>query len=150
MSEKKFQGRVVAAGTFSGEAVVSRVPVNILPTFQESALKKRKNAICEDRDNRDIYKKNLTGKALCLPASKGSTTAGIILQTICSMNIQPSAFLFSESIDSLAASGIVLARVWENCPLIAVDQLGDEFLQTVQTGDKVEIHEDGTVVIQPL
>ena len=55
--------------------------------------------------------------------------------------------LFSEHIDSLAASGIVLARVWEKSPVICIDQLGEEFLNTVKTGDRLKVTEDGTVTI---
>jgi predicted aconitase with swiveling domain len=89
----------------------------------------------------------ITGKALCLPITIGSTTGGLVIQTICSMKINPSAFLFSEHIDSLAASGIVLAQVWEGSDVIAIDQLGKEFLDAVHTGDRLEIKEDGTVTI---
>ena len=63
------------------------------------------------------------------------------------MGINPSAMLFSEEIDSLAASGIVLARNWENSNIIAIDRLGEEFLAYVQTGDKIEISADGTVKV---
>ena len=100
-----------------------------------------------DQNNPDIYEKNITGKALCLPITIGSTTGGLVIQTVCAMKINPAAFLFSEHIDPLAASGIVLARVWEDSPVIAVDMLGEEFLKTVKTGDTVEISEDGTVTI---
>jgi len=55
--------------------------------------------------------------------------------------------LFSEHIDSLAASGIVLAKVWENSNVIAIDKLGAEFLEAVKTGDRIRIDEDGTVTI---
>ena len=104
--------------------------------------------IVSDQNNKDIYGLNITGKALCLPITIGSTTGGLVIQTICSMKINPAAFLFSEHIDSLAASGIVLAKIWENSDVICIDQLGDEFLQTVNTGDSIEIHEDGTVIIK--
>ena len=77
----------------------------------------------------------------------GSTTGGLVIQTVCAMKIAPACFLFSEHGDSLAASGIVLARVWEGSNVIAVDQLGEEFLNTVKTGDTLEVLEDGTVNI---
>ncbi len=144
---REFKGRVLAGGNWKGEAVVSRQGVNTLATFQKSALKNAKQVIVSDQNNTDIYGKNITGKALCLPITIGSTTGGLVIQTVCSMGINPSAFLFSEHIDSLAASGIVLARIWENSPVIAIDMLGDEFLQTVKTGDMLEIKEDGTVLI---
>lgn len=144
---KQFKGRVLAGGKFTGEAVVSHQGVNTLATFQASALKNAKKVIASDQNNPDIYGKELTGKALCLPITIGSTTGGLVIQTICSMGINPSCFLFSEHVDPLAASGIVLARVWESDPVIAIDQLGKEFLETVKTGDSLEVSEDGTVTI---
>ena len=144
---KRFQGRVIAGGAWRGEAVVSRQGVNTLATFQKSALKNAKQVFASDQNNPDLYEKNLTGKALCLPITIGSTTGGLVIQTVCAMKINPAAFLFSEHIDSLAASGIVLARIWEDSPVIAVDQLGKEFLETVRTGDLVDIQPDGTVTV---
>lgn len=144
---KQFKGRVIAGGNWQGEAVVSRQGVNTLATFQKSALNNAKEVIVSDQNNSDIFGLNITGKALCLPITIGSTTGGLVIQTVCSMKINPSAFLFSEHIDSLAASGIVLAKIWENSDVIAIDQLGDEFLQAVNTGDKIEISEDGTVTV---
>lgn len=145
--EKVFKGRVIAEGSLVGEAVVSHAGVNTLATFQKSALKNAKQVIVSDQNNPDIYKKNITGKILCLPKTIGSTTGGLVIQTICSMGINPSAMLFSEEIDSLAASGIVLAKNWENSKIIAIDKLGEEFLNTVKTGDTLEILTDGTVKI---
>ncbi len=144
---KEFKGRVLAAGNWEGEAVVSHQGVNTLATFQNSALNNKPEVIVGDQNNQDIYGKNITGKALCLPITIGSTTGGLVIQTICAMGINPSAFLFSEHIDSLAASGIVLAKVWEKSDVIAIDQLGEEFLNTVKTGDRVKITEDGTVTV---
>lgn len=144
---KAFKGRVIAGGTFTGDTVVSRQGVNTLATFQKSALTNAKQVIVSDQNNKDIFGLNITGKALCLPQTIGSTTGGLVIQTVCSMGINPSAFLFSEHIDSLAASGIVLAKIWEDSNVIAIDGLGDEFLNTVKTGDVLNIAEDGTVSI---
>ncbi len=145
---KKFVGRVVAGGKISGEAIVSKQGMNTLATFQKSALKNAKIVISSDQNNPDLYKKVITGKILCLPKTIGSTTGGLVIQTICSMGINPSAMLFSEEIDSLAASGIILARNWENSQIIAIDKLGDKFLKYVETGDKITIEEDGTVIVE--
>lgn len=144
---KEFKGRPIAGGDWKGEAVVSHGGVNTLATFQKSALKNAKQVIVSDQNNPDIFGLNITGKALCLPITIGSTTGGLVIQTVCAMKIAPAAFLFSEHIDSLAASGIVLARIWEDSDVIAVDMLGDEFLQTVKTGDSIEIKSDGTVIV---
>ena len=144
---KQFKGRVLAGGSWKGEAVVSHQGVNTLATFQKSALKNAKQVYASDQNNPDIFEKNITGKALCLPITIGSTTGGLVIQTVCAMKINPAAFLFSEHLDSLAASGIVLARIWENSPVIAIDMLGEEFLNAVKTGDTLEISEDGTVTV---
>lgn len=144
---KEFHGRVIAGGNWTGEAVVSHGGVNTLATFQKSALNNDDKVIVSDQNNKDIFGLNITGKALCLPITIGSTTGGLVIQTVCSMKINPSAFLFSEHIDSLAASGIVLAKIWEDSDVIAIDNLGEEFLNTVKTGDKIEIKDDGTVIV---
>lgn len=144
---KEFKGRVLAGGHFVGEAVVSRQGVNTLASFQKSIVGNKKNAQISDQDNKDIFQVDVTGKILCLPMTIGSTTGGLVIQTICSMGINPAVLLFSEHIDPLAASGVVLARIWEKSPIIAIDNLGSEFLDFVKTGDKIEVNEDGTVIV---
>ena len=144
---KEFKGRVINKGYYKGEAVVSHQGVNTLATFQKSAIAKSKQVIVADQNNKDIFEKNITGKALCLPQTIGSTTGGMVIQVICSMGINPACLLFSEHIDSLAGAGVILSAVWENSKLIAVDQLGQEFLDTVKTGDTIEVTEEGIVRI---
>lgn len=144
---KEFKGRVINGGYYKGEAVVSHQGVNTLATFQSSALAHANHVTVADQNNPDIYQKNITGKALCLPQTIGSTTGGMVLQVICSMGINPACLLFSEHIDSLAGAGVILSVVWENSSIIAIDQLGQEFLDTVKTGDIIEVTEDGTVRI---
>mgnify|MGYP000859080119 CR=1 FL=1 len=145
---KEFKGRPVVAGNITAKAVVSRQGVNTLATFQKSALKKKKQVICSDQNNKDIYNKNLTGKALCLPKTIGSTTGGMVLHTVCALGIAPAAMLFSESIDSLGAAGVILADVWTDGTIVAVDRLGDEFLNYVQDNMTITVKEDGTVTVE--
>lgn len=144
---KTFKGRVINGGYYKGEAVVSHQGVNTLATFQSAALANAKQVIVADQNNPDIFQKNITGKALCLPQTIGSTTGGMVIQVICSMKINPACMLFSEHIDSLAGAGVILSVVWEHSDMIAIDQLGQEFLDTVKTGDIIEVKEDGTVTI---
>ena len=144
---KEFKGRVIAKGNFKCEACVSHEGFNTLASFQKSALMNKKNVIVSDQNNKDLFGVNITNKILCLPITIGSTTGGLVIQTVCDMKINPRAFLFSEEIDSLAASGIVLSKVWQNSNVICIDKLGKEFLDTVKTGDTLEIKEDGTVIL---
>lgn len=145
---KEFKGRVLFGGSYKGEAVVSHQGLNTLASFQTSALlPTSKNIIVGDQNNPDLYKKNITGKALCLPQTIGSTTGGMVIQTVAVRDLAPKAWLFSQTIDPLAASGIILSNVWNDVGLIAIDQLGDEFLETVKTGGQIEVKEDGTVIV---
>lgn len=147
MAKKVFKGRVICPGEYQGEAVVSRQGLNTLATFQKSALKNAKQIIGSDQNNPDVYGKSLTGIALVLPQTIGSTTGGLVIQTICQMGINPAALLFSEEIDSLAASGVILAKNWENSKIIAIDKLGKNILKDIKTGDKISISQDGVVTL---
>lgn len=145
---KSFKGRVIAASAWKGEAVVSHEGFNTLASCQSSALMPTsKRIIVSDQNNKELYKKNITGKALCMPETIGSTTGGMIIQTIAVRSLAPKAWLFSHPIDPLSSSGIILSNVWNDAGLIAIDNLGDEFLNTVKDGDQIEIKEDGTVII---
>ncbi len=145
---KVFKGRPVVAGTIKGkEAVVTHQGFNTLASFQKSALKKAKQVICSDQNNSELYEKNLTDKVICLPKTIGSTTGGMVLYSVCALNIHPCAMLFSETIDSLAAAGVILADVWTDGSIVAVDNLGDEFLNYVKDGMKITVSEDGTVTV---
>jgi predicted aconitase with swiveling domain len=59
----------------------------------------------------------------------------------------PKAWLFANHIDSLAAGGLLMADVWLEKRSVTIDQLGDEFLEAVKTGDPVKVHADGTVEV---
>lgn len=145
---KEFKGRTVLSGSLKGEAAVSRQGFNILASFQKDLMAKKKQVSCHDQGNKDLYGIAVTGKVLCLPTTIGSTTGGMVLQAAASLGKAPSALLFSESIDSLAAAGVVLSKVWNEKQIITVDRLGKEFLNFTATGDAIEIKDDGTVIVE--
>ena len=145
---KIFKGRPVVPGEARAKALVSHEGFNTLASFQKSLLAKKTQAVCSDQNNADLYGKVMTGTALCLPQTIGSTTGGMVLHTACSMGAAPAAMLFSLPIDSLAASGAILGDVWTDSKMPVVDSLGDEFLQYVQTGMTVTVGEDGVVTVE--
>jgi hypothetical protein len=55
--------------------------------------------------------------------------------------------LFSRHVDSLAIGGLVMADVWIDKHVIVIDLLGQDFLDAVNTGDPVKVHEDGRVEV---
>lgn len=145
---REFKGRVVAKGTATAEAVVSHEGLNTLASFQKALQFGDKTATCGDQNNKDLFGKQMAGKALCLPQTIGSTTGGLVLYCACSMGRQPACMLFSKPIDSLAAAGAILADVWlDNISMPVIDCLGDEFLDYVKDGMKITVNEDGTVIV---
>ncbi|MBU0929173.1 MAG: DUF126 domain-containing protein [Spirochaetes bacterium] len=146
--KRTFKGRVVVAGAASGEAVVSRRGFNILASFQRDLMAKKAVVRCSDQNNPDAFGQALSGKVLCLPKTIGSTTGGMVLQAAAALGKAPLALLFSEPIDSLAAGGVILAKVWNDRDIVTVDGLGEGFLAAVENGTSVAVQEDGTVTIE--
>ena len=146
---KVFKGRPVIAGKLENcEAVVTKNGMNTLASFQKSVLEGKKDVICSDQNNPDLYNKKINDVALCLPQSIGSTTGGMVLYTASALNVAPKAMLFPHTIDSLAAAGVILADVWTDNTIVTVDNLGDEFLDYVKDGMKITIDTDGTVTVE--
>lgn len=145
----EFHGRVVVKGEVTAEALVSHTGFNTLASFQNSFLTGDKKAVCGDQNNPDLYKKPMAGKALCLPQTIGSTTGGMVLYTASSYGRNCACMLFANPIDSLAAAGALLSDIWTDAEMPVIDCLGEEFLNTVKTGDTVTVKEDGTVIVEP-
>ena len=152
---KQFKGRPVVAGKCTAPALVSHGGFNTLASFQ-GALQfgdmpilgnKYKQTECDDLNNKDLYRKPMLGKALCLPQTIGSTTGGMVLYCAKAMGKCPACLLFSEHIDSLAAAGAVLGAVWSDSPMPVVDCLGQEFLDYVKDEMSITVYEDGTVEV---
>ena len=146
--KKVFKGRPVVKGNVTAEALVSHGGFNTLASYQHSLMFGDKAGKCSDQNNSDLYEKPMAGTALCMPQTIGSTTGGLVLYCDASMNRQPKCLLFSKEIDSLAAAGAILSDVWTENSMPTVDNLGDEFLAFVQTGDKITVKEDGTVEVE--
>ncbi len=147
--KKTFQGRVVAQGKVTAEALVSHGGLNTLASFQKALQFGDKKATCGDQNNPDLYGKQMLGKALCLPRTIGSTTGGLVLYCACSMQRNPACMLFSEPIDSLAAAGAILSDVWlDGASMPVVDSLGEEFLNYVKDGMKITVSETGLVTVE--
>jgi predicted aconitase with swiveling domain len=146
--KKTFKGRVITAGKITGKALVSHEGLNPLAAWKDALLKGKSPALCGDQNNIDLYKKQMDGKILCLPQCIGSTTAGLVIQIAAQIDLGPRAFLFSEHIDSLAASGIVISEIWQDKPIITIDQLGKEFLNYVKDEMLIEIQADGTIFVE--
>lgn len=145
--KKTYKGRVILPAAIEGEALVTSKGFNNLACFYQSILAETDIALCSDQDNPELFGQNLTGKIICLPRSIGSTTAGATWYRVAQLGIAPKAMLFSQSIDSLAAAGLILAEVWLEKRICTVDRLGERFLDDVRSGMRLRVYEDGMVEV---
>ena len=145
---KTFQGRPVVPGELSGKATVSKQPFNTTSSYVDNVWGgNTKTAPCTDQDNKDLYKKNLAGIILCTSQCIGSSMGGGCYMAVAGLGLAPKALLFSHHIDSVTASGVLMAEIWQEKPIITIDLLGDEFLKAVKTGDPIAVKKDGTVEV---
>ncbi len=145
---KTFKGRALLPGTLEGEALVSKQPFNTTASYLENMFAGRTDsAPCTDANNEDLYKKDLAGAIMCTPQTVGSTMGAGAIMGMNEIGVGFKAMLFSQHIDSIAAGGLIVDDVWNNRRVITIDLLGDEFMDAVKTGDKINISEDGTVEV---
>jgi len=141
-----FNGRIILAHDDVGTAAVTSSGFNATAAFMEVLFQGSNSAVCQDHDNKDLFGIDLQDKILCVPQTIGSSAAATLWMVIVERGIAPKAVLFSGPIDSVAACGLVLANNWaDGNPIICIDHLGDDFLESVHTGDRVEVSEDGSV-----
>ena len=148
MAKKTFHGRPILSGKLEGPATVSRIGLNTLSTYKACMFGGvTDKAVCSDGDNKDLYGKDISGAILCLPQTIGSTTGGFVLMGVAKLGLAPKAMLFANHVDSLAIGGLLMADIWMEKRIIAIDLLGQDFLDAVNTGDPIKVTEDGTVEV---
>jgi len=145
---KTFKGRPLLPGNAEESAEVSHVGFSPSASYVEVVFSGSKSGVIKDHDNKDLYGRDLKGKILCLPQSIGSSAGACMMMAAAKADVTPKVMLFANHVDSISACGLLMADNWLDKRIIAVDMLGDEFLDAVKTGNKVKVHEDGTVEIE--
>ena len=148
--EREFTGRIILSGAASGTALVTHAGFNSLAAFYKSLVSGSTRAVCSDQNNPELFGRDMKDRILCLPQTSGSTSAGATWDRVAFMDIAPRAMLFSKTIDSLGAAGLILADLWVGKRIITIDQLGDEFLDFVKEGSQVNIFETGLVRVKDI
>jgi uncharacterized protein len=148
MMEREFKGRIILGGEASGTALVTRTGFNSLAAFYQSMVNGSQQAVCSDQNNPDLYGKDLKGRIICLPKTIGSTSAGATWDRVAFMGIAPKAMLFSQSIDSLGAAGLILADQWVGVRIVTIDRLGEEFLSFVEENDHITVLPNGRIRVE--
>jgi predicted aconitase with swiveling domain len=145
---KTFKGRPLIPGSAEGEALASKSPFNVTSSYLENLFSgNTDSAPCTDPTNKEWSGKNLAGAFLCFPTAVGSTMGGVTLMGVGSLGLGPKAMLYAEHVDSVSVAGLIIDSVWNGNDVITIDQLGEDFINTVKTGDKIKISEDGTVEV---
>jgi predicted aconitase with swiveling domain len=145
---KTFKGRALLPGKIEGEALVSKQAFNTSASYLENMFAGRSDsAPCTDPANKELFGKDMAGKILCTTQTVGSTMGAGCIMGMNDLKVGFTAMLFSSHIDSIAAGGLYMDDIWNGRRIFTIDQLGDEFLETVKTGDPIAIHEDGTVEV---
>jgi predicted aconitase with swiveling domain len=148
MAKKTFKGRPLLAGEIKGKVLASKQPFNTTGSYLENLFGgKKDSAPCTDPNNKDFYKKDLSGAILCTTTTVGSTLGGAALMGVGSLGVGLKAMLFSQHVDSVSIAGLLMDDVWYDHRVIAIDLLGDEFLDSVKSGDTVSVKKDGTVEV---
>ena len=145
---KSFKGRPLLPGKIEESAEVSRVGFSPSASYVEIVFSGSKSGVIKDHDNKDLYDRDIKGKILCVPQSIGSSAGACMMMAAAKTDATPKAMLFANHVDSISACGLIMADNWLDKRIIAVDMLGEEFLNTVKTGDKIKVSEDGTVEIE--
>src|SRR5210317_2230129 len=145
---KTFKGRPLIPGDLEGEALVSKQPFNTTASYFENMFAgNTETAPCTDANNEELKGKDLSGAIMCTPQTVGSTMGAGALMGMNGLGVGFKAMLFSSHIDSIAAGGLIMDAGWNDRKVITIDLLGDEFMETVKTGDPIKISEDGTVEV---
>lgn len=147
MSTRTFQGRAIVAGEVTAKAAVSHGGFNPLASINTAGTPINRKGLCMDQNNPDLYKKPVSGRALCLPEIIGSTTGGMVLFCVSQNGYGPACMLYSKRADTLGVSGAVVLANWGKQPMVMIDELGDEFLDYVKDGMTVTCKPDGTVIV---
>ena len=145
---KTFKGRPIFPGNAEESAEVSRVGFSPSASYIEIVFKASTSGVIKDHENKDLYERDVKGKILCLPQSIGSSAGACMMMAAAKADATPKVMLFANHVDSISACGLLMADNWLDKRIIAVDMLGDEFLEAVKTGNKVKVFEDGTVEIE--
>ena len=148
MAKKTFKGRPLLPGNLKGKALASQSPFNTTGSYIENLFGgNSETAPCTDANNKDFYRKELSGAIICTTTTVGSSLGGATLMGVAALGLGPKAMLFSQHIDSVSIAGLLMDDIWNGNRVITIDLLGDEFLEAVKSGDPVSIMEDGTVEV---
>jgi len=133
------RGKGIVKGSGAGPAMVTKMPMNFTAAHSKphNLLPWKKSEV-RDRHH-ELFKKNIRGTVLVIPACIGSTLTGMILLDLMYRRTAPVAII-AQNADSLLVSGAILADVWFKRGIPIVEYASDDIYEKIRTGDRVEVN----------
>lgn len=132
------QGKPVVGGRAEGEALVSREPLSFWGGYDH-----RTGEITDRRH--PLSGMVAAGRILALPFSRGSSTTTAVLLESIRAGTAPAAII-TTGVDSFFALASIVAKEMVGRPIPIVAVTPEDFA-TLQTGDRIELADDGRLLI---
>lgn len=134
------RGRPIVAGEADGTALVLKLPLSLAGGMS-----------LETGRVIDVHAPQhgalIAGQILVMPVGRGSSTTSSVLAEAIRVGVSPAAIILRD-VDEILAIGAIVARTLygRTCPILQADPADFE---TIRTGDRITIREDGTFTIEP-
>ncbi len=139
MEKLELLGKPVIAGKANGIALVSREPLSFWGGYDW------KSGEITDRRH-PLSGENAKGKVLVVPFTRGSSTTTAVLLEAIREGTAPAAIVTTATDFFFALASVVAGELYEKSfPLIALSEADFDLLKS---GDRVEVVEDGRLVVQ--
>lgn len=129
---KKITGRGVIEGVARGEAIVSTQPFGFFGGVNPAT------GIVIDKWH-ELYGQSISGKVMVYPEGRGSTVGAAIILELTRTNNAPAAIINAE-IETITAAGGLMAKKFYDKDIPMVDQLSEDPVKAIKTGDIVEVN----------
>ena len=138
MGKITLEGRSITGGVAEGEALVTN------QTFGFShGIEPTTGRISDEMH--EWLGKNVKGKVLIFPYGKGSVTGGLWVLEAARLDNAPAAVINLE-VEPVIAAGFIMAKLLYNKEVPVVDQLEQNPIELIKTGDWVRVDADNSIV----
>ncbi len=137
--EGLIRGKPVVAGKATGEALVSAEPLSFWGGYDA--------ATGEIIDRRHpLSGAGAAGKVLVIPFTRGSSTTTAVLLESVKTGTAPAGIITARTDTFVSLASIVADEMYAKpIPIVAVDR---EDFERFETGQKIEIHPDGRIIVE--
>lgn len=134
------KGRSINGGTVKAEAIVTDQVFGFW-----GGVDTKTGVIIDERH--ELYGQSIKGKVFVFPEGRGSTVGAAVILELARCGAAPAAMINTKT-EVILATGAILSEKFYNVSIPMVDQLDEDPVKAIRTGDMVEVHGDsGEVVV---